>query len=160
MYGDYTPTDMEIADAAANLILKAAWVDGCLECHLEPNAKGYSYISIGGRNGIKIRAHRLIWIARFGPIEDDLFVLHKCDNRRCIYDEHLFLGTALDNTKDMVNKERAKFVQPRTDHIRKDKIIALHRQGFKRSEIARRLLISESTVWNYISPRGPYYVGD
>jgi hypothetical protein len=33
-------------------------------------------------------------------------VLHTCDTRGCINIEHLFLGTAQDNTTDMVNKGR------------------------------------------------------
>ncbi len=42
----------------------------------------------------------------FGPIADDICVLHKCDVRTCVNPEHLFLGTNADNTDDMVNKGR------------------------------------------------------
>lgn len=33
-------------------------------------------------------------------------VLHKCDNRRCVNPEHLFLGTRRDNTVDRESKAR------------------------------------------------------
>lgn len=33
-------------------------------------------------------------------------VLHKCDNRRCINPEHLFIGTHSDNTQDCYDKGR------------------------------------------------------
>jgi hypothetical protein len=34
------------------------------------------------------------------------FVLHNCDNRRCVKDEHLFQGTNQDNMNDMKQKGR------------------------------------------------------
>lgn len=51
--------------------------------------------------------HRASYEVHIGPIPKGMFVLHKCDNRRCINPDHLFLGTAADNTKDMINKGRA-----------------------------------------------------
>ncbi len=42
-----------------------------------------------------------------GEIPDGLFVLHRCDNRLCANPEHLFLGTAGDNNRDMWAKGRA-----------------------------------------------------
>ena len=41
-----------------------------------------------------------------GPIPVGLFVLHRCDNRSCVRPEHLFLGTADDNSKDLKAKGR------------------------------------------------------
>ncbi len=153
-YGDYQPTEQELADIASELILKAEFVGECLICHLEPNFKGYCYVSVGGRNGVRIRAHRLVWVAANGPIPDDLFVLHKCDNRRCILDGHLFLGTAHDNTQDMMNKGRHKFEPRKPDPNRREAALALQQEGLNRFEIAEKLLVSPSTVWNYL--RGPY----
>src|SRR5262245_28170710 len=54
-------------------------------------------------------AHRWMWQMRRGPIPKGLFVLHRCDNRLCIRIDHLFLGTNLDNVRDMMAKSR----QPR-----------------------------------------------
>ncbi len=147
----------DLVDIACNLILKAQFNGNCLECHLTPNARGYCYVSVGGRHGLRIRAHRLIYMSKHGFLDEGIMVLHDCDNRRCILDDHLFAGTALDNTVDMINKGRAKFVQPRKDHIWREEIMKLHEQGLNRFEIANKLFISPNTVWNYISPKGPYY---
>ena len=58
----------------------------------------------------KYYAHRYSWILIYGEIPDKLFVLHKCDNPRCVNPNHLFLGTQQDNLKDMRNKNRATYV--------------------------------------------------
>jgi hypothetical protein len=51
-------------------------------------------------------AHRVSWKEHKGQIPKGLQVLHKCDVRRCINPEHLFLGTQADNIHDMVKKGR------------------------------------------------------
>lgn len=51
-------------------------------------------------------AHIASWILANGPIPDGLFVLHECDNPRCVRPGHLFLGTQGDNVRDMLSKGR------------------------------------------------------
>lgn len=77
----------------------------CWEWRGATTADGYGWLSLGGRNG-PAGAHRISWNLHKGSIPDNLWVLHRCDNPRCVNPEHLFLGTTQDNTADMVAKGR------------------------------------------------------
>jgi hypothetical protein len=58
------------------------------------------------RGGRLIKAHRLSHRIHFGDIPVGLYVLHKCDNRKCVNPNHFFLGTYQDNSDDMYKKGR------------------------------------------------------
>jgi hypothetical protein len=52
------------------------------------------------------KAHRWSYKHFKGPIENGLYVCHKCDNPPCCNPDHLFLGTPKDNILDAKQKGR------------------------------------------------------
>lgn len=80
---------------------------GCWEwLSADPGTYGhFTMRGMGYRN--QMNAHRASWILHNGAVPNGLFVLHKCDNKRCVNPEHLFLGTQADNMNDMSRKGRS-----------------------------------------------------
>ena len=49
----------------------------------------------------------------YGRNTNGMLVCHTCDNPNCVNPNHLFLGTARDNTMDMISKKRHKCNLPK-----------------------------------------------
>lgn len=76
------------------------------ECWIWLGAKdkdGYGTFSL---QNVKNKAHRISYFLEYGQYDENLQVLHICDVPSCINPYHLFLGTQIDNTRDMILKNR------------------------------------------------------
>lgn len=81
--------------------------NGCIEW-IGALRNGYGRLMIGSRPfGRKsVSAHRLSYELNIGLIPENMYICHKCDNKKCINPDHLFLGAHQDNVNDREAKGR------------------------------------------------------
>lgn len=60
---------------------------------------------------VMYKAHRYAYEFYNGVIPTGALVCHRCDNPGCVNPKHLFTGTHLDNTLDMVSKGRKGLIR-------------------------------------------------
>lgn len=127
--------------------------DGCWVCENAKRKSGGYRVLVANRKpfGIyRIFAHRLSYLIFNGPIPDGLFVCHRCDNRECCNPEHLFLGTAADNARDMALKARSRagesHANAKLTEEQVGEIIRLYSSGVKQSEIANQFGVTQAAI--------------
>lgn len=132
-------------------------------------AAGFGYgvmAKLDGTHG-EHRAHRYSWEMANGPVPAGRFVLHACDVPECVNPAHLFVGTQLDNMRDMDAKNRRVNPSPRLGEannrarLTADKVVEIReafaagqtqeeigkRYGFKQSHISNVVL---GQVWKHV----------
>ena len=77
----------------------------CWDWRGTKDEKGYGVFWVKTRNEA---AHRFSFRYFKGDIPEGMFVCHRCDSPSCANPGHLFLGTAKDNTQDMMKKNRGR----------------------------------------------------
>ncbi len=102
------------------------------------NTRGYPSVHLGR----PMKATRVVFKLAYGKDPGMLCVLHACDNRTCCNPAHMFLGTAADNTLDMMKKGRDK--RSKLSPIEVEQIRAI--EGLSNSEIGRRFGVGGGTI--------------
>ena len=112
---------------------------------------------VRGVGKISITAHRLAYILAYGSIPDGLWVLHTCDNPRCCRPDHLFLGTQLDNMRDMQVKGRGRYARgEKQGHSKLTtvQVVEIRRRyslgGTSQQQLATEYGVSRAAVWEVI----------
>jgi hypothetical protein len=125
---------------------------GCIPWIGATNGRGYGQIRVGAASDGLMLAHRASWILNRGPIPSGLFLLHECDNPRCVNVEHLRLGTQKENMTDAWARGRCT-----GEHLRKlpnDKhasVFAMRDFGMTHQAIADVFLVSRPLISNILS---------
>lgn len=135
---------------------KVKKAEGCWEWSAGLYPTGYGIFNVFGRT---IRAHRFAWTITNGAIPSGLMVCHKCDNRKCVRPDHLFLGTMLENARDCVAKGRhagqrhpermARGIAQGCAKLTDEKVVYLRiaiKQGKSTRTVARELGVSQYAV--------------
>lgn len=120
---------------------------------------GYASFSIG-RQGV--RGHRFAFVIAHGK-EPSGLVCHRCDNPKCVNPTHLFEGTSQDNSDDMRQKGRARYLGQKVNGVRngksklnEDKVIqirALALSGMEGRAIAKQFGVSDGTIYWILNNR-------
>jgi len=117
---------------------------------------GYGQINNEGKAAY---AHRVAYELENGLLPKGSFVLHSCDNRKCVNPAHLFAGTFQDNMDDMVSKLRqahgmknghAKLSDEQVKEIRS--ATGTHREIAARFSVSQPLvsMIRSGRIWKHV----------
>jgi hypothetical protein len=118
--------------------------NGCVEWTGAQCGAGYGQIRLGGAKKPRIGAHRAAWIMAHGPIPPGMFVCHRCDNKLCVAEDHLFLGSPQDNVDDAVQKGLYHYSITDTEVLR---VRSLYLGGMRMSDIAMGTGLRVMAVW-------------
>lgn len=129
-------------------------ITGCIVWTGFTNASGYGRFQTGTtKSGTSKQyfSHRASYEVNIGHIPDGIFVCHKCDNRKCINPDHLFLGTARDNNNDMVQKNRSRHARGQLHGLSKlteNQVFEIFNMKGTYPEIGSKFSITQETVYN------------
>lgn len=84
--------------------------NGCIEYRGDSNLKhryGLISITVDGKRK-SVPAHRALWMAIHNQFDlpGNIIIRHKCDNTRCVNEEHLLGGSHKDNSNDKFERGR------------------------------------------------------
>lgn len=130
---------------------------GCHEWQSTLSKTGYAKIWQNGRQAL---AHRVSHEIFIGEIPYDKMVLHKCDNRKCVNPDHLYLGTASQNTKDKVLRFKGMWGNMKHYPQSVIDVHRLHQQGLTQTKIGNIVGMHQTHVSRIIRGKARTKLGD
>jgi hypothetical protein len=124
---------------------------GCKEWPKYCRPNGYGYTHFEGRSW---GAHRLSYYLFKGIIPVKLLVCHKCDNRKCINPDHLFIGNGQANMNDCFKKGRTQTGEKNKNSILLSEDVKNIRKEIRNStyrELALKYKVSYACIWDCIN---------
>lgn len=108
-------------------------------------------------------AHRLAYEHWNGPIPEGCMVRHTCDVCCCVNPEHLLVGTAKDNARDSVSRDRscrgernglAKLSSSDVREIRRLRGVVTQKELARQFGVSRTTIshIHTNRVWAWLAP--------
>lgn len=142
-WGNIMPGGRPKSDTKLRFLAKVKEMEsGCHEWKAGLHRDGYGKFVDFGKT---IQAHRVAYSLFVGEIPKGSWVLHRCDNRKCVNPEHLFLGNAKVNIADMDAKKRrgtrSKLTEKDVSSIKE-----FLYQRFSQQEIADIFNINQTTI--------------
>jgi len=129
--------------------------DSCWTWFGAVSSRGYGIFWIFGSTWSS--AHRFAYRLCCGDIPRGWMVCHHCDNRVCVRPTHLFLGTAAENSKDMITKKRsnlgARNPRAKLGNTEVVRIRELASWGVRAIALGSQFGVTASSIRNVISGR-------
>ncbi len=130
--------------------------EGCWEWQGALTGNGYGSVGFGGR--VSVLTHRVAYQLATGIDPGEQCVLHRCDNRRCVRFDHLFLGDRAVNMADMKSKGRGRTADRRGERnnnarFTAQQVVAMRdaaARGLTVRQVAEEQGISYGTAWGIL----------
>ncbi len=126
---------------------------GCLEWTASTDRNGYGQVRRGKKLYIATRL-AMHFTQKF-DLSSPYFILHHCDNPKCLNTKHLYVGTQTDNTRDRMKRKRghqgerhfsSKFCDKTIQRLRAD-----YENGLSQLQLAKKYGIEQSYVSRLIN---------
>jgi hypothetical protein len=118
--------------------------------------RGQSYGNVWLEGRFEV-AHRVFYRLLVGPIPEGQMVLHQCDVGLCVNPDHLHLGTAAQNSAEMVERGRSSIGNRNGQaKLTEADVVAIRQavaEGARRQLVASSYGISRAQVDNVVGRR-------